>query len=137
MPMISSITQRQEYGCGVACFAFVTNLSYDKIADWLGQKQASSSRFYVKDFREALIRFGLSYSSKHIKSHNRDLIYKEGAIVLIRRSRLYPAGHYLVRYQGKWMDPWINLPKEKSITKAQSGFRKRLPGAAMYVLYPE
>lgn len=134
--MRESITQQQDFGCGVACFAFATHLSYEQAVIWLGIKQANSNRFYVKDFREALVRYGLKFSSKHIKPHNRHLAYKDGAIVLIRRSKFYPAGHYLVRHNNQWMDPWINLRNDKSIAKAKSGFRKRLPGSAMYVLYP-
>lgn len=135
--MRKSITQQQDFGCGVACFAFAVNLSYKQTAILLGKKQANSNRFYIKDFREALTEYGLKYSSKHIKSHNRNPIYKDGAIVLVRRSKIYPAGHYLIRHHNQWMDPWINLSKDKNINNAKSGFRKRLPGSAMYVLYPE
>lgn len=132
-----SITQKQDYGCGVACFAFVNDISYEQAEYRLGQEQANSNRFYIKDFREALVKCGLNYTSRHIKSCNQNLIYKEGSVVLIRRSKIYPAGHYLVRHENAWMDPWINLPDDNDITNAVSGFRKRLPGCAMYVLFLE
>ncbi|MDQ3158593.1 MAG: hypothetical protein M3P98_00460 [bacterium] len=135
--MRKSITQKNDFGCGIACFAFAANVSYEQAEAWLGQEQANSNRFYVKDFRKALIKHGLNYSSKHMKPQNRQLLKKDGAIVLIRRSKNYPSGHYLIRYENTWMDPWINLRIDNNIANAESGFRKQLPGSAMYVLYPE
>lgn len=134
--MKNSITQESDFGCGVACFAFVTGTTYKQAVEFLGEAQAKSSRFWVKDFVAQLTRFGLDYVSKYVKPHVRNKIYKEGCIVLIRRSRIYPAGHYLVRHNSQWMDPWINLPSDKDIKNAKSGYRKKLPGKPMYVLLP-
>lgn len=135
--MRQSVTQEFGYGCGIACYAFAVKLSYKEAAERLGAAQACSERFWVKDLREALNEAGFTYVSRHVKPQIRKQIYKEGAIVLIRRSKLYPTGHYLIRHEGYWMDPWINLPYNKDINWAKSGFRKRLPGAPMYVLLPE
>jgi hypothetical protein len=36
------------------------------------------------------------------------------------------------------MDPWINFSSRMpDLTRAKSGFRKRLPGEAIYVIYPK
>jgi hypothetical protein len=134
--MRQSITQEFSYGCGIACYAFALNLSYKQAVEQLGQTQANSDRFWVKDFREALNQAGLTYTSKHSKSLDRNHTFEEGTIILIRRSRRYPTGHYLIRYQGAWMDPWINLPYSSDISKASSGFRQRLPGKVMFALLP-
>lgn len=134
--MRQAITQEMDYGCGVACFAFATKQSYSLAASYLGTEQAENSRFWVKDFVKALNHYGLKYQSKYVKPHIRPLIYQEGAIVLIKRSKHYPAGHYLIRHADYWMDPWINLPKIKNINQAKSGYRKRLPGSPMYALLP-
>lgn len=134
--MRKSITQEFDYGCGIACFAFALNISYKQAENILGKKQSKSERFYVKDFTEALKKEGKAYQSKYVKSHIRRLIYKEGAIVLIRRSKTYKAGHYLIRHDSHWMDPWINLALNSDINQAKSGYRKRLPGSPMYVLLP-
>ncbi len=135
--MRKSITQEYDYGCGIACFAFVLNISYNHAVKLLGLRQASSARFWVKDFAVALNKEGKSYKAKYIKPHLKSKIYKDGTIVLIRRSKHYPVGHYLIRYEDTWMDPWINLPYSKNISEAKSGFRKRLPGSSMYALFPE
>lgn len=134
--MRNSITQEFDYGCGIACFAFALGFTYKEAANYLGKSQANSSRFWVKDFVAALNKAGKPYVSKHVKPSLLKKIYEEGTIVLIRRSKHYPAGHYLIRHQGYWMDPWINLPSDKDIFHATSGFRKRLPGKPMYALLP-
>jgi hypothetical protein len=131
-----SITQEYDYGCGVACFAFALGINYKKAVILLGKQQSSSNRFYVKDLTNALNKSGENYISKYVKPHIRNKIYKDGSIVLIKRSKHYPTGHYLIRYNELWMDPWINLRFEKNIKKAKSGFRKKLPGTPMYVIIP-
>ena len=135
--MRESITQEFDYGCGIACFAFALNVTYKQAAKQLGEVQANSTRFWIKDFATALNISGKHYITKHLKPSVMRKIYKEGAIVLIRRSKRYPTGHYLIRHKGHWMDPWINLPSNKSIEHAESGFRKRLPGKPMYALLPQ
>ena len=111
-------------------------VSYKQATKILGKNQSVSNRFWVKDFTSALNNNGKLYYSKHVKQKIRRYIYQEVTIVLIRRSKLYPAGHYLVRHQNMWMDPWINLAQCKDINKAKSGYRKRLPGKPMYALLP-
>lgn len=134
--MKKSITQEFDYGCGIACFAFATNMTYKQAANYLGQQQASSTRFWVKDLTLVLNLYCKKYESKYVNTKVRKLIYKESSIVLIRRSKHYPTGHYLIRYNKQWMDPWINLPVDKEIMNAMSGYRKRLPSSPMYVIYP-
>ena len=130
------ITQEFEYGCGIACYAFVLGITYDEAELRLGEKQAKSSRFWVNDLTKALNDAGLHYERNYVKPHIRPRIYKEGTIVLIGRSKKYPVGHYLVRYGGQWMDPWINLPQNPNIHQAKSGYRKRLPGTPKYAVIP-
>jgi hypothetical protein len=134
--MRSSITQEFDYGCGIACFAFVFQITYRQAAEQLEIEQANSPRFWIKDFKAALNSFGKVYEARYIKPRLRKKIYREGTIVLIRRSKHYPCGHYLVRHANCWMDPWINLPLDNNIGHARSGYRKRLPGSSMYALIP-
>jgi hypothetical protein len=134
--MKQSITQEFDYGCGIACFAFATNMTYKQAVHYLGSEQANSNRFWVKDIVVALNGYGKTYKSYHVKPCVRQMIYKEWAIVLIHRSKHYPVGHYLIRYNSKWMDPWINLPFNKDISHAKSGFRQRLPGSPMFAIIP-
>lgn len=135
--MRQSITQEFDYGCGIACYAFALEITYAQAVKKLGKEQANSSRFWIKDFKDALNKSGRPYVAKYIKPKLRRKIYEEGTIVLIRRSKQYPTGHYLIRHDNHWMDPWINLATNKNILEAKSGFRKRLPGTPMYALLPE
>lgn len=134
--MRESITQEFDYGCGIACFAFALDITYEEAANLLGEKQALSERFWIKDLVKELNKHGKAYHAKHIKPSLKTRIYGEGVILLIRRSKRYPAGHYLIRHNNAWMDPWVNLSVNKDISKARSGFRKRLPGNPMYALFP-
>ncbi len=134
--MRQSVTQEFDYGCGIACFAFALNMTYQQAVTHLGESQAKSERFWVKDLVVALNSFGLHYVNKYVKPHIRPKIYREGTIVLIRRSKHYPTGHYLVRHNGQWMDPWMNVRSNNDIKRAESGYRKRLPGKPMYALIP-
>lgn len=134
--MRKSITQEFDYGCGIACFAFAVGLTYKQAEEFLGKEQSVSARFWCKDLAAALNRYGVAYKHQYVKSHFRKKIYKEGTVVLIARPKHYPVGHYLIRHDGKWMDPWINLPVDKDIKRAYSGYRKRLPGRPMYMIRP-
>ena len=112
-------------------------MTYQQAAEWLGEKQASSNRFWVKDLTQALNESGKRYTSSHVKSGRLPKPYKDGSIVLIRRSKHYPVGHYLIVYNQQWMDPWINLPSNRDISEARSGFRKQLPGKVIYIISPD
>jgi hypothetical protein len=130
------VTQDFSYGCAIACAAFLLNLSYKQTEKLVGEEQAVKERFWVKDLNEFLNSQDLEYSRKHVKTATREQIEGEGTIVLLRRSKLYPTGHYLVRHKNLWMDPWINMKSSGyDISKAKSGYRKRLPGKIMYVIH--
>jgi hypothetical protein len=130
------VTQEFGYGCAIACAAFSLGLSYKQTESLVGEKQAVKERFWVKDLNEFLNSQDLEYSRKHVKTATKEQIESEGTIVLLRRSELYPTGHYLARHKNLWMDPWINMKDSGyDISKARSGYRKRLPGKVMYVIY--
>ncbi len=134
--MKKSITQESPNGCGIACFAFVCGLTYKQAEKFLGPEQAKSSKFIVKHFREELNRFGLNYESRHVRP-DQTIEPTEGTIVLLRRSKQFPFGHYLAYHNGKWMDPRINLEDDRIFKNPKSAFREVLPGQVMYALTPQ
>ena len=134
--MKKSIVQAAPYGCGIACFAFVAGITYKEAEEFLGEEQAKSDRFIVKHFREELNRYGLSYISRHVKP-DQIIEPEEGMVVLLRRSKQFPVGHYLAYHEGRWMDPYINLEDDRNFEYPESGFRESLPGQIMYVLMPK
>ncbi len=134
--MKNSITQEHGYGCGVACFAFVNDISYKEAVHVLGHELSVRNGWRPSDLVKELANQGLTYRNKYVRKS--DFIFNlDGTVVLIEPSNSYPVGHYLVRHQEKWMDPWINLPLDSNLKNAKSGFRSELPGKAMYALVPE
>ena len=133
--MAKSITQKLDYGCGVACFAFVCNMNFDEAIKFLGREYSVKNGWRPSDLSKELNGFGFNYKNFYVRKKVH-IEYPLNSIVLIEKSQQYPVGHYLVLTPKGWMDPWINLPKTNDIRKAKSGFRKNLPGKAMYALIP-
>jgi len=129
--------QEDSMGCGAACVAFVTHKTYRQAVKVLGPKKASTDGFRLKELVDALNKYGLEYHFKYVKPHMQSSIYQDGVIVFIKRSARYPHGHYLVRHDGVWGDPWINVVLDKKLANARSGYRKRLPGKARWALLPK
>ncbi len=127
-----SVKQEDKMGCSVACTAFVLNISYNEsLKLFKNPLSAKTNGFYCREIAQVLKKSGLKTEYKYIKTSTiRKFIYNDFSIVFIKRCKRYPAGHYLVRYKNLWMDPWINFPKKP----IQSGFRKRLPGKAVYII---
>ena len=134
--MRPTITQEDDMGCGAACVAFAANRTYQQAVQILGRDKARSVGFKLKELVDALSHYGLCYCFKHVKPTMKESIYQEGVIVFIKRSAKYPYGHYLVRNNGLWADPWINLVLDKNLTNAKSGYRQRLPGQAQWAILP-
>ena len=133
---MNPVTQQDQLGCSAACISFIAQKNYVEVVSLLGKEHANSRGFYCKDLIAVLATLGFSYSYKYIKPRLKNRIYQDGAIVFIRKSKNCPDGHYLTRFEGQWMDPWINFPKDNNVNNARSGFRKRLPGKPIYILFP-
>ncbi len=129
-----SVKQEDSFGYAVACVAFVLNIEYLKARKLFknGEKRAKSiPNFYYREIVEILKNAGLDYQHKYVKTKIRRKTYTGNTIVFIKRSKKYHYGHYLVRFENKWMDPWINFP-DRNI---KVGFRKRLPGKPIYIVF--
>jgi hypothetical protein len=136
--MRKSITQELDYGCGVACFAFVCNMTFREAVSFLGREYSVRHGWKPSDLIIALQQYGLNYKNSYVRKKS-DYQYPDNTIVLIERSTIerstiYPVGHYIVFFEGRWMDPWINMPENSKLESAESGFRIKIPGKAMYAL---
>lgn len=134
--MKHTITQEDGMGCGAACVAFAANRTYRQVVSILGREKARTVGYQLKELVDGLSCFGLSYQYKYVKPKINKSIYQDGVIVFIRRSGKYPYGHYLIRHNGLWIDPWINLVIDKNLENAKSGYRQRLPGKAQWAILP-
>ncbi len=134
--------QKDPNGCGIACLANLLNRDYDEV------KTDFENRFYtidkgikMFDIVKYLNKKSLNYKSKFFNQNKKYKLNVEeadcysripGSITLIKKNEKYPIGHYLLKVQGGWIDPWYNLP-DRDI---EAGIRRKLPGNPWYVLYP-
>lgn len=126
------IKQEDKLGCAIACAAFLLNINYQDSLKLFknGKYKAKNKGFFCKDIIIVLKKAGLKYEYRYIKNKIRRKIYKPNTFVYIKKSKKYPQGHYLVRFDNKWMDPWINFPDEN----IKAGYRKRLPERPIYAI---
>ena len=134
--MKKPIVQVHPSGCGVACVAQVLEISYGRALRLFrnGELYAMLRGFYCRDLVRALNKAGRKSRFVFVNNRQRKIIYRNGTIVFIARSKHHPQGHYLARVENQWMDPWINWPK---ITCGRAGFRRRLPGRPIYAVIPQ
>lgn len=127
-----SVTQEEPLGCGIACVAYICEISYKtaKKKYFKNNNRAITLGYFCKDLVTALSKAGKSYSFMRVKKKP---TFKNGTIVFISRSKRYPMGHYLVKTDYGWMNPWINFP---DIKPARSCFSKKLPGKPVYMIFP-
>ena len=126
------ITQEQTMGCCIACVASLLGLSYKKALELFRKEYASTRGYYLKDLILALNKKGLKYTYSKFNGNNKKYLGMLGSIVFVKRSKKYPAGHYLLKTSKGWMNPWINYP---NINPAKSGFNKEIPGEIQWILY--
>ena len=130
------IRQEDGLGCAVASTAFVLDISYQealKLFEDGERRVREEANFYCPEIANILNDRKLNYSWKKLDGSNNNVINKDFSIVFIKSSSKYPFGHFLVRYHGKWMDPWINFPDNQII----AGFRNELPGEPTYSVFPK
>ncbi len=133
--MKNPVSQKDNFGCGVACLAFVANKTYKEVLKDLGKEQAKTKGFCCREMVDYLKKVDSQADYHYLKPRWKKRIYQDKTIVFIKRSKKYPYGHYLVRYHNLWMDPWINFLKDKDIKNAKAGFRKRLPNKPIYAIF--
>ena len=129
------VKQEDGLGCAVACVAFVLNIPYQealKLFEDGERRVREDTNFYCPELVKILNGKGLNYTWKKLNKENIDVIAKNLSIVFIKRSSKYKVGHFLSRNKDKWMDPWINFPKQET----EAGFRDELPGEPTYSVYP-
>ena len=131
--MKKSVAQKDLSGCGAACVAWILDISYDSALLLFknGRKYAKFRGFTCKEIEQALQKRNLRYQHRYIGNKGIKPI-ENNSIVFIKRSKRYPLGHYLVKTNSGWMNPWINFP---NIQEIKSGFRRKLPGKPIYIVF--
>ncbi len=126
-------------GCGIACLANLLNKEYLEIkSDFENNFYKVDKGIKVSDLVKYLNSKGLNYAVKFcntkrdVTPESVSLASKLNSITLIRKSKKYPIGHYLLKVETGWVDPWMNLP---SIHNVYAGIRKELPEKPWYIIY--
>jgi hypothetical protein len=129
------VTQEGSMGCGVACSASLTGLSYKEMRKLFskGSIKDKTTGFYNKDFVEALGKIGIKAKGYNVKKWG-DKRIKPGTIVFSKRSKLYPFGHFLLKTKKGWMNPWKT---GTTIKEAKAGWQKRFPGEKSWIIETE
>lgn len=126
------IAQETPMGCAVACAASVANLSYRRMRrhfDNAAIKEVDSG-FYNRDIILALKKVKIIAKSFSIKRWAGRRILS-GSIVFVGRNASYPFGHYYVKLERGWMNPWRNFP---NIHPARSGVQKSRPKNILWLI---
>lgn len=130
--MIKKIAQKHGLGCGVACVASALNVNYDEALMLFEKPENAGTLGYLcKDLVLALAMAGKSYKHKYLKNKADAVLSVPGTIVFTRFSKAYPRGHYLIKTQKGWMNPWVNFPD----TPVQAEIVKELPAEPIYAIF--
>lgn len=122
------VRQRHEWGCGIACVASVLGISYNDAKSRLESYEEDGE---LKDWEST----GLEPDTMIKVLADAGIIVEErvglrrwpsGTIVFLSEEwgRYKESGHYMVKTDEGWMDPWINGPDEKP---RKADIRDRLP----------
>ena len=122
------IKQEDAMGCGIACVAYILCISYKEAVDlFIETYKRETLGFTSKDITKAIKMFGITYKSVYV-GREKKLKIENNSIIYVPKCDYFPYGHYLVKIQNGYMDPFINLHESNfDHTKASAGLRKTLP----------
>lgn len=129
-----AVAQEHSLGCAVACVASRCQISYESALRLFAEPKLAWVRgYYCTEVIEALRRAGIHYSTETFDpSLHQKLLERIGTIVFLEPSELYPVGHYLIRSNKGWMNPWVNFP---SMNNVRADFQNTLPNKILFVLH--
>lgn len=116
------VVQLDEWGCGVACIASLLGISYEE-AYWLARREKGESIGGVQPGLE------LHHIAMILKQHEKGIhvvadwqereTYPVGTILFVEGPEPYDGGHYILRVDKGWMDPWVNMRNPEETRKAR------------------
>ncbi|MGA2130466.1 MAG: cysteine peptidase family C39 domain-containing protein [Candidatus Pacearchaeota archaeon] len=129
---LKPIMQEHTAGCGIACTASILNINYKKALKFFNKKYVSRRGYYCNEIVKALNKNGLNYQYVKVNNKTKKFLQKPGTIVFVERSKKYDIGHYVLKTNKGWMNPWVNYP---NLNPVNAGFEKKLPGKAQWIIY--
>jgi hypothetical protein len=120
------VKQEDPMGCGIACVAFVLGISYKEATKLLTLPEKRKTLGIAQVIYEKLSRGGSYDSFSRYVGRLDDTRVEIGDIVYVKKCKMFPSGHYLVKINGGYMDPFINMGEVVGdYTRAKAG--KRFP----------
>lgn len=132
---IKPVSQEHPLGCSVACVASLCGISYRKALRLFDIPDHAWIRgYYCSEVVKALKNAKFNYKFAEVPDKvEAPHLYRQGTIVFVSPGSKYPSGHFLLRVNNGWMNPWSNFPQMIPI---KSTIEQKLPGPVSYVIYP-
>lgn len=120
MSQYRPVVQLDEWGCGVACIASLLGISYED-AYWLARREKGDSiAGGVPGLELHHIAMILQEGGIHVVADWQESEdFPVGTILFVEGPEPYDGGHYILRTQKGWMDPWANIRKPDEPRKSK------------------
>ena len=130
------VPQENPMGCAVACVACQCKMKYQQALNLFDHPDFSWTRgFYASDVVKAFAQANLDYTFEKFESVKHAAQIKQpGTMIFTDANSRYPSGHYFLRLQKGWMNPWANFPQMQPVKAA---FEKSIDGHISYVIFPK
>lgn len=122
------VPQKHMWGCGIACVASRLGISYEYAKERLEKIKGKGINAYPHGLDLDPIVHVLRRSRIKVVADWYAKSFPTGTIAYISGERPYKDGHYVLKVDGGWMDPWININRPNDRRKA--GLRTQLPKGA-------
>ena len=131
---IKPISQEHPMGCSVACVASLCGLSYQEALSLFNTPKLAWGRgFYCGEIVEALTRKKLAYKfEKFINKKHKEILAEPGTIIFTAADKTYPAGHFFLRAETGWMNPWSNYPQ---MIPVETSIQTEIYGKISYLIF--
>lgn len=132
------VTQKHPMGCAIACVASRCRINYDR-AHQLFEHSAGAwlNGYTLAEVAEALLKQGLEprITPIPVRTHSGvKTSMSPGTIAFLGPSSFYPSGHYFLKTQHGWMNPWLNFP---NMLPARAGIQPHLFSRPDYLIFSQ
>jgi hypothetical protein len=134
------IRQEDDFGCGLACIAYLKNMKYGDItsSNKVALKKAQTSGYRGKFLADILNNLQRESESKWKTKYcgkTTNPIIPNNSIVYISKNDKYQFGHYIVKTEFGFMNPFSNLLEVAGDSrKSKAAFEKEMFGKPVLII---
>lgn len=131
---IKPVSQEHPMGCSVACVASLCGLSYQKALLLFEIPELAWRRgYYCGEIVQALKNKKLTFKFEEFENKkHKEKLSKNGTIIFTDPDKNYPSGHFFLRAEKGWMNPWSNYPQ---MIPVKSAIQKEISGRISYIIF--